>query len=47
LILSFERLTEKQNKKSENDNNQEFACFGAQFKGKCQNFGVIVLKTID
>jgi hypothetical protein len=28
LNLRFERFNEKQNEKSENDNNQEVACFG-------------------
>jgi hypothetical protein len=32
LELRFERLNEKQNKESENDNNQEVAFFGGQFK---------------
>jgi hypothetical protein len=41
LSLKFERLNEKQNKESENDNNQEVAFFGGQFKGKCQNCGAI------
>jgi hypothetical protein len=35
LNLRFERSNEKQNKESENDNNQEVAFFGGQFKGKC------------
>jgi hypothetical protein len=34
LNLRFKRLVEKQNEKSENDNNQEVAFFGGQFKGK-------------
>jgi hypothetical protein len=37
LNLRFERLNEK----SENDNNQEVAFFGGQFKGKCQNCGAV------
>jgi hypothetical protein len=32
LILRFERLAEKQNEKSENDNNQEVAFSGGQSK---------------
>jgi uncharacterized coiled-coil protein SlyX len=32
LNLTFERLNEKQNEESENDNNQEVAFFGGQFK---------------
>jgi hypothetical protein len=35
LILRIEGLNEYQNKESENDNNQEVAFFGGQFKGKC------------
>jgi hypothetical protein len=41
LNLRFERLNEKQNEESENDNNQEVPFFGGQFKGKCQNCGAI------
>jgi hypothetical protein len=41
LNLRFARLNEKQNEESENDNNQEVAFFGGQFKGKCQNCGAI------
>jgi hypothetical protein len=33
--LRFERLKEKQYEKRENNNNQEVAFFGGQFKGKC------------
>jgi hypothetical protein len=32
LNLRFERLNEKQNEEIENDNNQEVAFFGGQFK---------------
>jgi hypothetical protein len=39
LNLIFERLNEKQNEESENDNNQEVAFFGGQFKGISQNGG--------
>jgi hypothetical protein len=35
LNLRFERLNEKQNEESENNNNQEVAFFGGQFQGKC------------
>jgi hypothetical protein len=41
LNLRFKRLNEKQNEESENDNNQEVAFFGGQFKGKCRNCGAI------
>jgi hypothetical protein len=41
LNLRFKRLNEKQNEESENDNNQEVAFFGDQFKGKCRNCGAI------
>jgi hypothetical protein len=41
LNLRFERLTEKQNEKSENDNSQEVAFFGGQLIGKRGNCGVI------
>jgi hypothetical protein len=41
LNLRFERLNEKQNEESENDNDQEVAFFGGQFKGKCRNCGAI------
>jgi hypothetical protein len=47
LNLRFERLNEKQNEESENDNNQDDAFFGGQFKGKCQNCGAIGHKAID
>jgi hypothetical protein len=47
LNLIFERLTKKQNKKNENDNSQEVAFFGGQFKGKCLNCGVIGHKAKD
>jgi hypothetical protein len=47
LNLRFERLNEKQSEESENDNNQEVASFGGQFKGKCQNFGAIGHKATD
>jgi hypothetical protein len=33
LNLRLERLNEKQNEESENDNNQEVEFFGGQFKG--------------
>jgi hypothetical protein len=39
LNLRFERLNEKQNEESENDNNQEVAFFVGQFKGKFRNCG--------
>jgi hypothetical protein len=42
LNLRFERLNEKQNEESENDNNQEVAN-----KGKCRNCGAIGHKTKD
>jgi hypothetical protein len=45
--LIFERLNEKQNEESENDNNQEVAFFGGQFKGKCRNCGAIEHKAKD
>jgi hypothetical protein len=38
LSLRFKRLNEEQNEETKNDNNQEIAFFGGQFKGKCQNF---------
>jgi hypothetical protein len=41
LNLRFERLDEKQNEESKNDNNQEVAFFGGQFKGKFRNCGAI------
>jgi hypothetical protein len=47
LNLRFERLNEKQNEESENDNNQEVAIFGGQFKGKCRNCGAIGHKAKD
>jgi hypothetical protein len=47
LSLRFERLNEKQNEGSENDNNQEVAFFGGQFKGKCRNCGAIGYKAKD
>jgi hypothetical protein len=47
LNLRFERLNEKQNEESENDNNQEVTCFGGQFKGKCRNCGAIGHKAKD
>jgi hypothetical protein len=47
LNLRFERLNEKQNEESENDNNQELAFFGGQFKGKCRNCGAIGHKAKD
>jgi hypothetical protein len=39
-------LNEKQNEESENDNNQEVAFFGGQFKGKCQNCGATTLNDV-
>jgi hypothetical protein len=45
--LRFERLNVKQNEESENDNNQEVAFFGGQFKGKCRNCGAIGNKAKD
>jgi hypothetical protein len=47
LNLRFERLNEKQNEESENDNNQEVAFFGGPFKGKCRNCGAIGHKAKD
>jgi hypothetical protein len=47
LNLRFERLNEKQNEGSENENNQEVAFFGGQFKGKCRNCGAIGHKAKD
>jgi hypothetical protein len=47
LNLKLERLNEKQNEDSENDNNQEVAFFGGQFKGKCRNYGAIGHKAKD
>jgi hypothetical protein len=47
LNLRFERLSEKQNEENENDNNQEVAFFGGQFKGKCRNCGAIGHKAKD
>jgi hypothetical protein len=47
LNLSFERLNEKQNEESENDNNQEVTFFGDQFKEKCRNCGAIGHKAKD
>jgi hypothetical protein len=47
LNLRFKRSNEKQNEESENDNNQEVAFFGGQFKGKCQNCGTIGHKAKD
>jgi hypothetical protein len=47
LNLRFERLNEKQYKESKNDNNQEVAFFGGQFKGKCRNCGAMGHKTKD
>jgi hypothetical protein len=47
LNLKFKRLNGKQNEESENDNNQEVAFFGSQFKGKCQNCGAIGHKARD
>jgi hypothetical protein len=47
LNLGFERLNEKQNEESENDNNQEVPFFGGQFKGKCRNCGAIGHKAKD
>jgi hypothetical protein len=47
LNLKFERFNEKQNEESENDNNQEVAIFGGQFKGKCRNCGAIGHNTKD
>jgi hypothetical protein len=41
LNMRLERLTEKQNEESENDNNQEVLFFGCQFKRKCRNCGLI------
>jgi hypothetical protein len=41
LNLRFERLDEKQNQESENDNNQEVAFLGGQFKGKYRNCGAV------
>jgi hypothetical protein len=46
LNLRFESLNEKQNEESENDN-QEVAFFGGQFKGKCRNCGAIGHKAKD
>jgi hypothetical protein len=43
----LEGLTEKQNEESENDNNQEVAIFGGQFKGKCQDCVVTGCKGKD
>jgi hypothetical protein len=40
-------LSEKQNEESENDNDQEVAFFGGQFKGKCQNCDAIGNKAKD
>jgi hypothetical protein len=47
LNLRFEILNEKQNEESENENNQEVAFFGGQFKGKCRNRGAIGQKAKD
>jgi hypothetical protein len=43
LELRFERLNEKQNKESENYNNQEVAFFGGQFK---ENVKIMVQSVI-
>jgi hypothetical protein len=47
LNLRFERLNEKQNEESENDNNQEVVFLCGQFKGKCRNRGAIGHKGKD
>jgi Zinc knuckle len=46
LNLRFERLNEKANN-NENEDNQEVAFFGGQFKGKCRNCGMIGHKARD
>jgi hypothetical protein len=47
LNIRFERLNEKQNEESENDNNQEVVFLCGQFKGKCRNCGAIGHKGKD
>ena len=46
LNLRFERLNEKTNN-NEDEDNQDVAFFGGQFKGKCRNCGVIGHKARD
>jgi gag-polypeptide of LTR copia-type/Zinc knuckle len=47
LNLRFERLNMKSNDESENEERQDVAFFGGQFKGKCRNCGMTGHKSRD
>jgi purine-nucleoside phosphorylase len=42
-----DNLNQRFKRLNENDNDQEVACFGGQFKGKCRNCGTIGHKAKD
>jgi hypothetical protein len=46
LNLRFERLNEKKDDNDDEDN-QDVAFFGGQFKGKCRNCGMMGHKSIN
>jgi hypothetical protein len=46
LNLRFERLNEKKDD-TDNEDKQDVALFGGQFKGKCRNCGMMGHKSIN